>query len=115
MDGVVGADQEISTYRFQLVGGGEHQLAHPRPVVAVDTCHIVCQRRSVHRDLGMCMRAEDRCALDADCAVAQSRAFRRAGYDSDMSRCHDAIWVPNDKRRSRQYCTPLRMACKRRD
>jgi hypothetical protein len=45
----------------------------------------------VHRDLGMCMRAEDRCALDADRAVAQRRAFRRASDNSDMARCHDAI------------------------
>ena len=76
MDGIVGADQEIRANRFQLVGGGEQQLAHTRPVAAVDIGHIVGQRRGVHRDLGMCMRAQDRGALDADRAVAQGRAFR---------------------------------------
>jgi len=30
----------------------------------------------VHRDLGMGMRAEDRCTLDADRPVAQGRTFR---------------------------------------
>ena len=76
MDGVVGADQEIRANRFQLVGGGEHQLAYARPVVAVDAGHVVGQREGVHRDLGMCMRAEDRRTLDADCAVTQGRACR---------------------------------------
>ena len=106
MDGVVGADQEIGANRFQLAGGGEHQFAHARPVAAVDIGHVVGQRGGVHRDLGVRMRAEDRCALDADRAVAQRFAFRRAGDDADMSRCHDDVRRVNDKCRTRQYCTP---------
>ena len=84
MDSVVRADQEICADCFQLVGGDKHQLAHARPVAAIDTGHVVGQRRGVHGDLGMGMRAEDHRALDADRAVAQRRAFCRAGNDADV-------------------------------
>src|SRR5215813_1032999 len=57
----------------------------------------------------MCIRPKDRRALDADSAVAQRRAFRRAGDDADVSRCHDDVRCVHDKSHSRQYCTPQRM------
>jgi hypothetical protein len=112
MDSVVGADQEIGANRFQLVREAEHQLAHTRPVAAIDTGHAVSQREGVHRDLGMCMRTEDRCTLDADRAVAQSRAFRRAGDDADMSRCHDNVRL--DKCRACRVLYASAKGCKRR-
>jgi len=34
---------------------------------------------------------DNRRTLDADCAVTQGCAFRRAGDDADMSRCHDEV------------------------
>ena len=114
MDGVVGTNQEICANRFQLVGGGKHQLAYARPVVAVDAGHVVGQREGVHRDLGMCMQAQDRGALDADRAVAQGRAFRRAGDDADMPRCHDGIRCARDKSRACQLLYVAANGCKRR-
>ena len=60
-------------------------LADARPVVAVEAGDVVGQRRRVHRDFGMRMRAEQARTFNADRAIAERRALGRAGDDADMS------------------------------
>ena len=70
-----GQTRKSAPTAFSLLA--EASISSPtRPVAAVDTGHVFGQREGVHRDLGMCMRAEDRRTLDADCAVTQGRACR---------------------------------------
>src|ERR1700680_1446904 len=101
MDGVVGADQEISADFREFVCGGEHQLAHSRPVAAVDAFHVLGERVCVHRDFGMIVRAEELRAFNADSPITKSGAFGGAGNDTDMVGHHFVLMV--DQRFSRSW------------
>jgi hypothetical protein len=90
MNGVVRADQEIGAYLRELVGRSQHQFADAPPVAAVETFHMVGERRGMHRDLGMTVRPEQRGTFHADGLIAESCAFGGAADDTDMLR-HGAI------------------------
>ena len=94
VDGVVRADQEIGADLRQLLGGGEHQLAHALPVAAVDAGSVVGEGGRMHRDLGMRMGpSENGGTFHADGPIAKRRTFGGAAHDTDMlghdGRVHD--------------------------
>jgi hypothetical protein len=84
MEGVVGADQESGPDPRELARGGEHQLTDPLPVVAVEASHVLGERRRMHRDLGMGVRAEKPSAFHADGPIAKSGTFGGARNDTDV-------------------------------
>lgn len=86
MDGVVGADQEISAALRKLVGRGEHQVAHSLPVAAVDAFHVRGQRMGVHRYFRVIVRAKKLRPFHADRPVTKSRSFGGARNDTDVQR-----------------------------
>src|SRR4029434_6557050 len=86
MNGVVGTDQEVGPGTCQFVRRREHQLPYSRPVTSLDVLHVLGERVRVHRHFWMRVSAELLGAFDADGAIAQRRAFRRAGHDTDVRR-----------------------------
>jgi hypothetical protein len=84
VNGVIGTNEKIGAYFSQLIGGGEHQLAYPLPVIAVDTLHVVSQRVSMHGDLGVIVGAEKVRAPGAYSSITESGSFRRTSDDTDM-------------------------------
>ena len=56
VNGVIRADQEIGADLRELVCGGESQLAHALPAIAVEALHVLGERVRVHQDLGMSVR-----------------------------------------------------------
>ena len=100
MDGVVRTDQEIGAHLRELVRRGEHQVAHRRPVVAIEVHDVIGQRRRVHGHFGMrVLTAHQIRALDADRAVAEGRTLGRAGDDADVLR--HQLFIRRRPRKSR--------------
>jgi len=91
MNRVVGADQKIGTSSRQLLGGVEHKLGNPHPIIGVDVLHVLGQRVGMHGNFRMIVHAHADCAFVTDCAVAQGCAFRAAGYYADVL-SHDLLF-----------------------
>ncbi len=84
VDGVVGADQEVSPGRRQLARRGQHEVGHPLQIATVQAVHVSGERRRVHGDFGVRVRAEQRGPFGADGAVTKRGPFRGAADDSDV-------------------------------
>jgi len=85
VDRVVRADQEVGAARCQLAGGRQHERRHALQVSLVEAGDIAGERRRMHGDLRVGMRAEQGRTLRADGPIAERRSFRRAADDTDVT------------------------------
>ena len=84
VDRVVRTDQEIGSDFCELVSGGEQQLTHAMPIVAVDALHVLGERVCVHRDLGMSVRAESLRVFHVNGPITKRCPFGGARNNRDM-------------------------------
>ncbi len=92
MDRVVWADQEVCADICELVRGREHQRADSVQIAPVDARDVVRERRRVHRDFGMGVRAEQIRAFHTNGAIAKRRTLGRTTHDANVLR-HNG-WFP---------------------
>jgi hypothetical protein len=84
VDSVVGTDQEISAGLLELRCRLQHQITYALPVVALKALNVKGERRRVHRDFRVRVRAQKPCTFNTDGSIAKRRTFRGTADHADM-------------------------------